>query len=95
MIIALFLTMVCSIVLDTTIPEVILISITPLVGIFAVSAALEGYIIQHMPVYQRIMCLIGGLMLIYPGLLTDMIGLGLFAAVVAMQVVTRKKAVGK
>ena len=80
---------------DTSIPEIILISITSLVGIFAVSAALEGYVLHRMPAYQRIMSLAGGLMLIYPGLTTDLIGLGLFAAVVVMQVMARKKAVGE
>ena len=38
------------------------------------------------------MLLIGGLLLIYPGLVTDLIGLGIFAIVLTLQFVTRKKA---
>ncbi|MBR6633111.1 MAG: TRAP transporter permease [Clostridia bacterium] len=71
--------------------EVILICITSLIGIFAVSASLEGYLFKHMPWYQRILSLAGGLCLIYPGLVTDSIGLGLVAIVVVMQLIAKKK----
>ncbi len=78
--------------IDTTAIEVITICITSLVGIFAVSAALEGYFVKHMPVYQRIISVIGGLLLIYPGIVTDIIGVVLVAVVVVLQfVVGREK----
>ena len=77
--------------IDTTAMEVILICITSFVGIFAVSAALEGYFVMPMPWYQRIISVVGGLMLIYPGVATDTIGLGLVAVVAVMQCVTKKK----
>ncbi len=75
---------------NTTPWEVILICITSLVGIFALSAALEGWLIHHMPWYQRILCAIGGLLLIYPGILTDSLGLSLVAVVVILQLISRK-----
>ena len=78
--------------IDTTAPEVVTICITSLIGIFAVAAALEGYLLNHMPAYQRLMSVVGGLLLINPGLLTDVIGIGLFAVVIAVQVRGRKKA---
>ena len=78
--------------IDTGVGEVILICITSLVGIFGVSASLEGYILGQMRWYERIMSAVGGLLLIYPGLVTDLIGLLLVAAVVAMQVIEKKKA---
>jgi len=77
--------------INTTVPEVVLIIITSLVGIFAVSASLEGYFLRRMPWYQRLMSLVGGLLLIYPGIVTDLIGLGLVALVAVLQIVTRKK----
>ena len=77
--------------IDTTAPEVILICVTSLVGIFAVSASLEGYFLHHMKWYERLVCVVGGLLLIYPGLVTDVIGLGLVAVIVFVQVLTRKK----
>ena len=77
--------------IDTTVWEVILICVTSVVGIFGVSAALEGYILAHMPWYQRIISAVGGLMLIYPGIATDALGLGLVAVVVVLQLIERKK----
>jgi UPF0716 family protein affecting phage T7 exclusion len=44
-----------------------------------------------MPWYQRIVSLAGGLLLIYPGIATDAIGLALVAFVALFQFMTRKK----
>lgn len=76
---------------DTTVAEVVLISITSLVGIFAVSASLEGYLIKDMPWYQRMISLAGGLLLIYPGIATDTIGICLVAVVVLLQIISKKR----
>lgn len=70
--------------------EFVLIVITSLVGIFAVSAALEGYFIRHMSWYERVISVVGGLLLIYPGAVTDIIGLALFALVAVVQILKRK-----
>ena len=78
--------------IDTGVWEVVLICITSVVGIFGVSAALEGYIMGHMSWYQRILSAVGGLLLIYPGLITDLAGLLLVGLVVALQVIEQKKA---
>ena len=43
-----------------------------------------------MPWYQRILSAAGGLMLIYPGILTDVIGLSLVAVAVVLQIITKK-----
>ena len=77
--------------IDTSVGEVILICITSLVGIFAVSASLEGYFLHGMKWYERIVCVVGGLLLIYPGIVTDTIGLALVAAVLVVQLISRKK----
>ena len=77
--------------INTTIFEVVLICITSFVGIFAVSASLEGYMLSHMSWYQRIICAIGGLLLIYPGAVTDTIGLVLVVAVVGLQIISKKR----
>ena len=70
--------------------EVILICITSFAGIFGVSAALEGYFLTHMSWYERIISVAGGLLLIYPGAVTDAIGLGLVAVVLAIQFIKKK-----
>ena len=78
--------------IDTNAWEVILICITSCVGIFAVAAALEGWLLDHMPWYQRIIIAAGGLMLIDPGIATDFVGLALVAVIVLLQVLTKRKA---
>ncbi|MBE7041795.1 MAG: TRAP transporter permease [Ruminococcaceae bacterium] len=75
----------------TSVFDVVLIVITSLVGIFSVSASLEGYFLRRMTWYQRVICLIGGLLLIYPGLITDTIGIALVAVSVVLQLLTQKK----
>ena len=77
--------------IDTTAGDVILIVITSLVGICGVSSALEGYLLRNMAWYQRILCLAGGLLLIYPGIVTDLIGLGLVAIVVVLQLIGKQR----
>ena len=78
--------------IDTTAGEVILICITSLVGIFAVSAALEGFLLRGMSWPERLVSLAGGLMLIYPGLITDLVGVGLVGIVIATQLFSKKNA---
>ena len=76
--------------IDTTAGEVILICVTSLVGMYAVSASLQGYLLDKMPVWQRILSVAGGLLLIYPGAVTDAIGVALVAIVVVIQLIQRK-----
>jgi len=75
----------------TSVWEVVLIIITSLVGIFGVSASLEGWLLRRMSWVERGVCLVGGLLLIYPGIVTDLIGLALVATVVAFQFIMKKK----
>ena len=77
---------------DTTAWEVILICITSLVGIFSVSAALEGYVLRNMTWWQRIIIAVGGLLLIYPGWVTDVIGLAMVAVIVGIQILEKRTA---
>ena len=77
--------------IDTTPIEIVTICITSLVGIFALSSSLEGYLLRRMSWYERIVAATGGLLLIYPGVATDIIGVGLVTVVVVIQALTKKK----
>ncbi|MBQ2600979.1 MAG: TRAP transporter permease [Treponema sp.] len=79
------------ILIDTTVWEVILISITSFIGIFAVSAALEGYFRRPMSVPVRLMLAAGGILMIFPGILTDGIGFALIAAGLLWQIFWKRK----
>ena len=66
--------------IDTNAAEVVLICVTAFIGIFGVSAALEGYLMGKMNPIIRIAFLAGGLLLIIPGTLTDIIGVAIVIA---------------
>lgn len=71
--------------IDTTAVEVALISITAIIGIFALASGLEGYCFTDMNKIIRILVVIGGLLLIYPGIVTDGIGFVLVIGSLAFQ----------
>ncbi|MDO4991119.1 MAG: TRAP transporter permease [Eubacteriales bacterium] len=77
---------------DTTAIEVISIVITSLAGMFGLSMALEGFYHGSLSAVLRVISAVGGLLLIYPGLATDLVGLLLVGGVIAFQLLREKKA---
>ena len=77
---------------DTTAAEVLLITVTSLVGIASVSASMEGYIFGRLSVFQRALMLVGGLMMIFPGVATDLGGIVLSGLVLVAKFVSNRKA---
>lgn len=67
--------------INTTIPEVILIIITATIGICSLGFASVGYWKRNLYLLERLVLLGSSVSLIFPGLLTDMIGVGLLCAV--------------
>ncbi|GHT87631.1 C4-dicarboxylate ABC transporter [Spirochaetia bacterium] len=76
--------------INTTVPEVIRIIITSVIGMFGLSAGLEGYMRRHIALPLRFVLLAGGLLLIHTGLFTDVVGLALIALVTVTQYVGKK-----
>ena len=77
--------------INTTIPEVVMITITSLIGIFGVAAGLSGFVFRQMKWWERILCVVGGLTLLIPGTLTDIIGFVLVGTVCAVGYQSVKK----
>ena len=75
---------------DTTAGEVILIVITSLIGMFGVAAGLEGYMLRKTSWWERLLSVAGGLLLIYPGLVTDIVGLVLVGLVLVVQLLENR-----
>lgn len=71
--------------IDTSPWEVVGIAVTSLIGIFGVSAGLEGFMKREMAILIRIISIAAGVLLIIPSLLTDIIGAVLIVAVVLWQ----------
>ncbi|RFA34697.1 C4-dicarboxylate ABC transporter permease [Virgibacillus dokdonensis] len=61
--------------MDATIGNIFVIMATSLPGVFLLSVAVEGYFKRSLAWYIRIIATIGALLLIYPGVWTDMAGL--------------------
>ena len=77
--------------IDATIAEVALIIVTSCAGIFTLSAALEGYMFRKLKVYESLPLIVGALLMIYPGILTDIIGFAIAALIIAVQIIEKKK----
>lgn len=76
--------------IDANITTILFIIITALIGMFGISAALEGYALRKMGVIERILFIIAGLLCIIPESRTDIIGLILMALLIASQVILKK-----
>ncbi len=71
--------------IDTTWPEVVHFTLTALVGIVALAFACVGYWRGILSWWQRILLLACSVMLIAPGIVTDLIGLGILVLALAVQ----------
>ena len=71
--------------------EVVQICISALLGIFAIAASLNGFLYKKIHPVLRIVLAIGGLGMMIPGTLTDVVGLALVLAVIFYQRVSARK----
>ena len=74
----------------TSVWEVIQIVLSALLGIFGVAAGLEGFVLRKMNWLYRIVCLVGGLGLMIPGAISDLVGLVLIGGVFVIQYLQNK-----
>lgn len=82
-------------------PQLILINTTPfktarivisaLIGVYALASALENYLMGEIKIHERVLLLVGAIVLIKPGILTDAIGVIIVAAIVLKQYMANKK----
>ena len=77
--------------IDTNFLEVTIIVITSIIGMFGVAVALEGYMKGKVAWPLRILIAAGGLLLIYPGTLTDVIGLVVVGGICLFQMLRNRK----
>ena len=79
---------------DTTAVQVVMVIITSFVGMFGVAGALNGFLFRPMNPLVRILFAAGGLLMMYPGTLTDVIGIVIFALAFAWQYLGSKRSAG-
>lgn len=71
--------------------EIIYVTITACIGMSFMAASLVGFLRRDLPVWMRVPLFAAGLLLAYPGTLTDIIGVALGAAVIAMTFAGKEK----
>ncbi|MBN1519941.1 MAG: TRAP transporter permease [Spirochaetales bacterium] len=64
--------------------------ITSLTGIIGVSAGVMGYFMRKLDWWERIMFVLGGILMIDPGAFTDLVGIGIIAAAVVVQIIRKR-----
>jgi len=74
--------------------NVIQIIITSFVGMFGLAAGIEGFMLKKVPIPLRLVAVVGGLMAIDPGYITDIIGFVLIGLVFAVQLIGVKREKG-
>ncbi len=80
-----------AMVLEGTAAEIVLVVITGTMGVIALSASVQNWLLTSCAKWERIVLLAASITLIKPGWLTDVIGLGLLGVVVVIQFARRRK----
>ena len=81
--------------INTTPGQLIWALITSVIGMVGLGAAMIGYLLAPVNPLLRLAFFVGGLMLIDPGLYTDVIGFGMLGAGTMFQMMKRKRLAGK
>ncbi len=79
-----------ALLLIGTTTEVTIACITSIVGVVGLASGLQGYLITDAKIWERPLLFFGGLMMIYPGTSSDIIGLALILAVTVLQLIRRR-----
>ncbi len=77
--------------IDTNAAEVIRIVITSVIGMIGVSSGLEGYLLIPAKIWERLILIASGILLVIPSLATDIIGIALLVLGVVLQLLRRPK----
>jgi TRAP-type uncharacterized transport system fused permease subunit len=71
--------------IDTTLPEIILMIGTSLLGAFALALGGSGYWMRNLNILERIIFFGAAVTLIFPGVVTDSVGVGIMAVMWFLQ----------
>ncbi len=66
--------------------EIINVIVSSVIGVLGLSAAVEGYLKNTIPIWQRIILAIGSIMLIIPEWITDIIGIAVVVVITLLNV---------
>ena len=76
---------------DGTPLDLISATVTALIGMVSLSSALIGFLADKCNLLERLLLVAGGLLMIQPGIVTDVIGIVIFVAILLLQTKRRQK----
>lgn len=71
--------------------DLISATVTALIGMVSLSSALIGFLADKCNLLERLLLVAGGLLMIQPGIVTDVIGILIFVAILLLQMKRRQK----
>lgn len=77
--------------IDATMMDMVLIFITSIIGMIGISAAMTGWMSVKIAPLGRVLFLLSGLLLIYPGVYSDILGIGMISGLTFFQMAKMKK----
>lgn len=77
--------------IDTSLIQGIQVALTACVGVFLISAAVEGFLYTKVNIVMRVIMLAGAFLLIDSSLITDLLGIGTFIITIIVQKTLTKK----
>lgn len=77
--------------IDTSLIQGIQVALTACVGVFLISAAVEGFLYTKVNIVMRVIMLAGAFLLIDSSLITDLLGIGTFIITIIVQKTLAKK----
>jgi TRAP transporter 4TM/12TM fusion protein len=81
-----------AMVLEGTAFEIVMVVITGTIGVIALAASVQNWLLARCAVWERIALFVAAITLIKPGWVTDLIGAVIMAIIVALQLARRKTA---
>ena len=75
----------------TSVFQIVQIVLSALLGIFGVAAGLEGYILRPLKWPLRVLAVVGGLSLMIPGTVSDLVGLVILVGIVVLQIFQNRR----
>ncbi|NLC10678.1 MAG: DUF3394 domain-containing protein [Firmicutes bacterium] len=80
-----------AMLMQGTVGEVVYVAITAFVGIFLLAGAVIGYLLRPTKLVERFILLVAGLLLLYPTVVTDIVGVVVAVASLLYQRKTQEK----
>ncbi len=77
--------------IDTTWVEATNVTVTAVIGMIGVGAGMIGFWLRRLHTFERLIVIAAGLLLIIPGLVTDLVGFGTLGGMLTLQYVQRRR----